>query len=160
MPVAIFFFLFSAPIRFRPKVKRTGKGSSHEAPTIEGLTTLSGKSPCSSTRMCSANAFVYVYVFGLGRIKLGVKVSITSSLIHLKCFFPSGYVNRTFESRLNLRTGTVTFVDMLMHFLLLMLRAPLGLLTLGLVDFVGFSTDQKDHAWQPLLCMFFFSLRW
>ena len=62
----------------------TGKGSFHDAPTIEGLTIATGMSPRSSTRICSASAFVYVYVFGRGLIKFGVNESITSSLIQLK----------------------------------------------------------------------------
>lgn len=41
-----------------------GTGSCHDAVTIEGRTMQTGSPPASLIKICSANAFVYVYVFG------------------------------------------------------------------------------------------------
>ena len=43
-----------------------------------------GTPPLFSTMNCSAKALVYVYVFGRGETRLGVRMSIMSSSSHLK----------------------------------------------------------------------------
>ena len=58
-----------------------GKGSLHEAPTIEGLTIVHGRSLHSCTIRDSANALVNVYVLGFNLITFGViKLTISSSI--------------------------------------------------------------------------------
>ena len=62
----------------------TGVGSFHTAPTIDGLKMARGSPLPSWTRTYSARLFVYVYVFGLLPISLGVRVSTSSSSIQLE----------------------------------------------------------------------------
>lgn len=68
----------------QPKKILTGVGSRHVAPIIDGLTIVTGRWPDSSTRMYSANAFVYVYVFGRRPINCGVRLASMSSFIQLQ----------------------------------------------------------------------------